>query len=107
RSSVRNVMGAIVSAEIRRVERLVRGLVLSLRERVYVEAATATGARLPRLLVRHVLPHTVAPLVVQATYIFGAAVLIEAGLSFLGAGTPSQVPSWGNIVAEGRTVFRV
>ena len=107
RPSVRNVIGAIVIAEIPRVVRLVRGLVLSLRERVYVEAATATGARLPRLLLRHVLPNTVAPVVVQATYNFGAAVLIEAGLSFLGAGTPSQVPSWGNIVAEGRTVFRV
>jgi peptide/nickel transport system permease protein len=107
RPSVRNVIGAIVIAEIPRVVRLVRGLVLSLRERVYVEAATATGARLPRLLLRHVLPNTVAPVVVQATYIFGAAVLIEAGLSFLGAGTPPQVPSWGNIVAEGRTVFRV
>jgi peptide/nickel transport system permease protein len=107
RPSVRNVIGAIVIAEIPRVVRLVRSLVLSLRERVYVEAATATGARLPRLLLRHVLPNTVAPVVVQATYIFGAAVLIEAGLSFLGAGTPPQVPSWGNIVAEGRTVFRV
>lgn len=107
RPGVRNVIAAITIAEIPRVVRLVRSLVLSIRERVYVEAAIATGARLPRLLLRHVLPNTVAPVVVQATYVFAAAVLVEAGLSFLGAGTPPQVPSWGNIVAEGRVFFRV
>ncbi|MBI3454482.1 MAG: ABC transporter permease [Candidatus Rokubacteria bacterium] len=107
RPGVRNVIAAITIAEMPRVVRLVRSLVLSIRERVYVEAAIATGARLPRLLLRHVLPNTVAPVVVQATYVFAAAVLVEAGLSFLGAGTPPQVPSWGNIVAEGRIFFRV
>jgi len=107
RPSVRNVVLAITIAEIPRVVRLVRGLVLSLRERTYVEAAVASGSRLPRILARHVLPNTVAPLIVQATYVFAAAVLIEAGLSFLGAGTPSQVPTWGNVIAEGRTFFQV
>jgi peptide/nickel transport system permease protein len=107
RPSVRNVVLAIAIAEIPRVVRLVRGLVLSLRERTYVEAAVASGSRLPRILARHVLPNTVAPLVVQATYVFAAAVLIEAGLSFLGAGTPPQVPTWGNVIAEGRTFFQV
>jgi peptide/nickel transport system permease protein len=107
RPSVRNVVLAIAIAEIPRVVRLVRGLVLSLRERTYVEAAVASGSRLPRILARHVLPNTIAPLVVQATYVFAAAVLIEAGLSFLGAGTPPQVPTWGNVIAEGRTFFQV
>jgi peptide/nickel transport system permease protein len=107
RPSVRNVVLAITISEIPRVVRLVRGLVLSLRERTYVEAAVAGGSRLPRILACHVLPNTVAPLVVQATYVFAAAVLVEAGLSFLGAGTPPQVPTWGNVIAEGRTVFQV
>jgi peptide/nickel transport system permease protein len=107
RPSVRNVVLSIAIAEIPRVVRLVRGLVLSLRERTYVEAAVASGSRLPRILARHVLPNTIAPLVVQATYVFAAAVLIEAGLSFLGAGTPPQVPTWGNVIAEGRTFFQV
>src|SRR5262245_24170816 len=107
RPSVRNVILAITIAEIPRAVRLVRGLVLSLRERTYVEAAVAGGSRLPRILARHVLPNTVAPLIVQATYVFAAAVLIEAGLSFLGAGTPPQVPTWGNVIAEGRTFFQV
>ena len=107
RPSVRNVVLAITIAEIPRVVRLVRGLVLSLRERTYVEAAVASGSRLPRILVHHVLPNTVAPMIVQATYVFAAAVLIEAALSFLGAGTPSQMPTWGNVIAEGRTFFQV
>jgi peptide/nickel transport system permease protein len=107
RPSVRNVVFAITIAEIPRVVRLVRGLVLSLRERTYVEAAVAGGSRLPRILARHILPNTVAPLIVQATYVFAAAVLIEAGLSFLGAGTPPHVPTWGNVIAEGRTFFQV
>jgi peptide/nickel transport system permease protein len=107
RPSVRNVVLAITIAEIPRVVRLVRGLVLSLRERTYVEAAVASGSRLPRILTHHVLPNTVAPLIVQATYVFAATILIEAGLSFLGAGTPPQVPTWGNVIAEGRIFFQV
>ncbi|MFO1303395.1 MAG: ABC transporter permease [Burkholderiales bacterium] len=101
------VIVAIVVPEIPRVVRLVRSVVLSIREEPYVEAAIAAGTRTPRLLVRHVLPNTVAPLVVQATYIAASAILIEAILSFLGVGIPPTTPTWGNIMAEGRTLFRV
>jgi peptide/nickel transport system permease protein len=101
------VIVAIVVPEIPRVVRLVRSVVLSIREEPYVEAAIALGTRTPLLLVRHVLPNTVAPLIVQATYIAASAILIEAILSFLGVGIPPQTPTWGNIMAEGRTVFRV
>jgi peptide/nickel transport system permease protein len=87
--------------------RLVRGVVLVLREQPFVESATAMGARLPRLLARHLLPNTIAPLVVQGTYVMASAVLIEAALSFLGAGTPPEIPSWGNIMAEARSYVRV
>jgi peptide/nickel transport system permease protein len=101
------VIVAIVVPEIPRVVRLVRSVVLSIREEPYVEAAIALGTRTPLLLVRHVLPNTVAPLIVQATYIAASAILIEAILSFLGVGIPPQTPTWGNIMAEGRTLFRV
>ena len=101
------VVVAIVVPEIPRVVRLVRSVVLSIREEPYVEAAISVGTRTPQLLVRHVLPNTVAPLIVQATYIAAAAVLIEAILSFLGVGIPPQTPTWGNIMAEGRSLFRV
>ena len=101
------VIVAIVVPEIPRVVRLVRSVVLSIREEPYVEAAIAVGTRTPLILVRHVLPNTVAPLIVQATYIAATAILIEAILSFLGVGIPPQTPTWGNIMAEGRTLFRV
>jgi peptide/nickel transport system permease protein len=101
------VIVAIVVPEIPRVVRLVRSVVLSIREEPYVEAAIAAGTRTPLLLVRHVLPNTIAPLIVQATYIAASAILIEAILSFLGVGIPPQTPTWGNIMAEGRTVFRL
>jgi peptide/nickel transport system permease protein len=101
------VIVAIVVPEIPRVVRLVRSVVLSIREEPYVEAAIALGTRTPLLLVRHVLPNTIAPLIVQATYIAASAILIEAILSVLGVGIPPQTPTWGNIMAEGRTVFRV
>ena len=101
------VVVAIVVPEIPRVVRLVRSVVLSIREEPYVEAAIAVGTRTPLLLVRHVLPNTIAPLIVQATYIAASAILIEAILSFLGVGIPPQTPTWGNIMAEGRTLFRV
>jgi peptide/nickel transport system permease protein len=101
------VVVAIVVPEIPRVVRLVRSVVLSIREEPYVEAAIAVGTRTPLILVRHVLPNTVAPLIVQATYIAATAILIEAILSFLGVGIPPQTPTWGNIMAEGRTLFRV
>ncbi|MBL8702962.1 MAG: ABC transporter permease [Alphaproteobacteria bacterium] len=103
--SIGNVVIAISVAEIPRVVRLVRGMVLTLREEPYVAAAVTSGSRMPRILLRHVLPNTMAPLLVQGTYVFAAAILIEAALSFLGAGTPSSVASWGNIIAEGRSLF--
>jgi peptide/nickel transport system permease protein len=85
----------------------VRGVVLSVREQPYVEAAVVAGSGFATILARHILPNTLAPVVVQATYICSAAILIESLLSFLGAGTPPEVASWGNIMAEGRTYFLV
>jgi len=107
KASIQNVIIAITIAEIPRVSRLVRGIVLSLREQPFVEAARAIGTRSWRIMVRHILPNTVAPLIVQATYICASAIITEAILSFLGAGTPPNIPSWGNIIAEGRTYFLV
>jgi peptide/nickel transport system permease protein len=107
RGSVRNVVIALVIPEIPRVIRLVRASVLSLREHTMVEAARALGVGTPRVLLRYVLPALVAPLVVQATYICASAILFEAYLSFLGAGTPPHIPSWGNIMAEGKTYVQL
>lgn len=107
KASVRNVIIALIIPQTPRVVRLVRSIVLTLREQPFIEAATAMGARVPRLLVRHLLPNTLAPLLVQGTYVMASAVLIEAGLSFLGAGTPAEIPSWGNIMAEARSYVRV
>lgn len=101
-ADLRTVVFAITVPQIPRVVRLVRSLALSLREQLFVEAAHAVGTRLPSILWRHVLPNLLAPLAVQATFIAAAAVLVEAGLSFLGAGIPPQVPSWGNMMADGR-----
>jgi len=107
RGSVQNVIIAITIAEIPRVSRLVRGVVLSLREQPYVEAAVAAGTRTPMIILRHILPNTLAPITVQATYICAAAMITEAILSFIGAGTPPIIPSWGNIMAEGRALWQV
>jgi peptide/nickel transport system permease protein len=101
------VILAIVVPEIPRVVRLVRSVVLSAREEPYVEAAIAAGTRTLPLVIRHILPNTVPPLIVQATYIAASAMLIEAILSFLGVGIPPETPTWGNIMAEGRTLFRL
>ena len=87
--------------------RLVRGVVLSLRERPYVMAAQAAGTRLPKIILRHILPNTLAPIMVQATYICAAAMITEAILSFIGAGAPTNIPSWGNIISEGRAVWQL
>jgi len=106
-ASVQNVIIALTIPEIPRVVRVVRSVVLSLREQAYVEASLATGARLPRILLRHIMPNTLTPLIVQGTYICASAVIFEAYLSFLGAGTPPQIPSWGNIMAEGRTYVQL
>ena len=104
-ASLMNVIIAICVPEIPRVVRLVRSVVLTIREQPYVEAAISVGSPLHKILFRHILPNTVAPLIVQATYVCASAVVIEAILSFLGAGTPPEIPSWGNIMAEGRTYF--
>jgi len=107
RGSVQNVILAITIAEIPRVTRLVRGVVLSLREQPYVDAAVASGTGTVMIMWRHILPNTLAPLTVQATYICAAAMITEAILSFIGAGTPPIIPSWGNIMAEGRALWQV
>lgn len=101
------VILAITIPEIPRVVRLVRSIVLSIREEPYVEAAISVGTRVPLILIRHVLPNTIAPLIVQGTYICASAILVEAILSFLGVGIPPETPTWGNIMAEGRVLFRV
>jgi peptide/nickel transport system permease protein len=107
RASVRNVIIALVIPEIPRVVRVVRASVLSLREAVMVEAARALGVGTPRVLLRYILPALVPPLIVQGTYICASAILFEAYLSFLGAGTPPHIPSWGNIMAEGRAYVQL
>ncbi len=106
-ASILTVVIAITIPEIPRIARLVRGVVLTIREEPYVEAAIGTGTPLPLILIRHVLPNTVAPLIVQGTYVCAAAILTEAILSFLGAGIPTEIPSWGNIMAEGRQAFQI
>jgi peptide/nickel transport system permease protein len=107
RASTFSVILAITVVEIPRIVRLVRGVVLTLREQTYIEAAVIVGTRPLRILSKHILPNTLAPLIVQTTYVCAAAMLIESILSFLGAGTPPEVPSWGNIMAEGRIFFQI
>jgi peptide/nickel transport system permease protein len=107
RASVRNVIIALLIPEIPRVTRVVRASVLSLREHLMVEGARALGVGTPRILARYILPALVAPLLVQGTYICASAILVEAYLSFLGAGTPPVIPSWGNIMAEGRSYVQL
>ena len=103
RSSLSNVIIAISVPEVPRVVRLVRSVVLTLREQLFVDAAVSLGAKLPRILAVHIMPNTLAPLIVQGTYVCASAIIVEAILSFLGAGTPPAIPSWGNMMAEGRT----
>lgn len=102
RASVLIVVVAISIPEIPRVVRLVRAVVLQVRERPYIEAAVSGGTRGPKIVWRHILPSTVPPLIVQATYVAASAILIEAGLSFLGAGVPPEIPTWGNMIASSR-----
>lgn len=101
------VIIAIVVPEVPRVVRLVRGLVLSLRNQSYIEAAVAMGSRTPKILFVHILPNLFAPLMVQATFIAASAIITEAVLSFLGVGIPPQTPSWGNIMADGRNYISI
>jgi peptide/nickel transport system permease protein len=107
RASMQNVIFAITVAEIPRVTRLVRSVVLTLREQPYVEAAIASGTGKIQILWRHILPNTMAPVLVQGTFIAASAMITEAILSFIGAGTPPNIPSWGNIMAEGRSLFQI
>lgn len=106
-STLFTVLVAITIPDIPRVVRLVRSVILTVRNEPYVEAAISLGTRLPTLLFRHMVPNTVAPLVVQGTYIFASAILVESALSFLGIGLPPEIPSWGNIMAEGRMYFQL
>ena len=107
RAGLSAVVLAIAIPEIPRVVRLVRSIVLSIREEPYVEAAVTSGTPTPLLLVRHILPNCVAPLIVQATFVCASAILVESILSFLGVGIPPETPSWGNIMAAGRQYFRL
>jgi peptide/nickel transport system permease protein len=106
-ASITTVLIAITIPEIPRVARLVRSVVLSAREEPYVEAAISVGSALPKIMWRHLLPNTVAPLIVQGTSFCATAILTEAILSFLGAGISPETPTWGNIMAEGRAYFQV
>jgi peptide/nickel transport system permease protein len=105
RASLSTVIVAIAIPEIPRVTRLVRALVLTIREEPYVEAAVSLGTPAAKIMFGHILPNTIAPLLVQGTYICAFAILLEAILSFLGVGLPPDIPTWGNIMAEGRVQF--
>lgn len=107
KGSLGTVILAITIPQIPRVVRLVRSLALTLREQPYVEAAHAIGTKMPIILMRHVLPNMITPLIVQATFIAASAVLTEAVLSFLGVGVPSHIPSWGNMISESRNYIVV
>src|SRR5580692_2690606 len=106
-ASIENVIIAITIAQVPRDTRLVRSVVLTLRELPFVEAAYASGTGFFRILWRHILPNALPTLLVQATFTAASAMIVEAILSFLGAGTPPNIPSWGNIMAEGRSLFQV
>lgn len=106
-ASLTTVLIAITIPEVPRVARLVRSVVLSAREEPYVEAAISVGSSLPKIMWRHLVPNTVAPLIVQGTYVCASAILTEAILSFLGCGISPEIPTWGNIMAEGRAFFQI
>jgi len=106
-ASITTVLIAITIPEVPRVARLVRSVVLAAREEPYVEAAISLGSSLPKIMWRHLMPNTIAPLIVQGTYVCASAILTEAILSFLGAGISPETPTWGNIMAEGRAYFQI
>ena len=106
-ATVSTVLVAITIPEIPRVARLVRSVVLTAREEPYVEAAISVGSSLPKIMWRHLMPNTIAPLIVQGTYVCASAILTEAILSFLGAGISPETPTWGNMMAEGRAFFQI
>ena len=101
------VIAAVTIVETPRCARLIRGLMLSLRERPYVEAAIAAGSGRMRVMVRHILPSLWGPLAVQATFNWAAAMLIEAALSFVGAGLPPEIPTWGNMIADAKSLWQI
>jgi len=105
KGSLVTVIVAIAIPEIPRVVRLVRSLVLTIREEPYVEAAVSLGTPTWKIMLRHILPNTIAPLIVQGTFICASGILVEAILSFLGVGLPPDIPTWGNVMAEGRAQF--
>ena len=105
-ASLTSVIIAIFVPEIPRVARMARSVVLSIREEPFIEAAIGLGTPTPVIMLRHILPNTMAPLIVQGTYIAASAILTEAVLSFIGTGIPTEIPSWGNIIAEGRDFFQ-
>jgi peptide/nickel transport system permease protein len=106
-ASLTTVLVAIAVPEIPRVVRLVRGVILNLRSEPYVEAAISLGTPAHLLLIRHMIPNTVAPLIVQSSFVLASAILTEAALSFLGVGLPPEIPSWGNIMSDGRKYFQL
>lgn len=106
-SSLQNVVIAVTVPEIPRMVRLVRSVTLTVREQPFIAAAISIGTPLPRILWRHVLPNVIGAVMVQATYTCASAIISEAVLSFLGAGTPPEIPSWGNMMADGRQLFQV
>jgi len=106
-ASVENVILSVTIVESPRVARLIRGIVLSLRQQPYVEAAIAAGSSMPKIVIRHILPGIVGPLIVQATFVWATAMILEAALSFIGAGTPPSIPSWGNIMSDGKALWQV
>lgn len=106
-STVQNVIIALSVPSTPTMSRIVRGVVLSLRERDFVEASRALGTHPLRILLTHIFPNTVAPVIIQGTVVFAGAVLAEASLSFLGAGSPPYIPSWGNIMGQGRTYLQM
>jgi peptide/nickel transport system permease protein len=106
-ASVQNVILAVTIVESPRVARLIRGVALSLKQQPYIDAATAAGSSMPKIVIRHLLPGIVGPLIVQATFVWATAMILEAALSFIGAGTPPSVPSWGNIMSDGKALWQV
>ena len=102
---IENVIFALTVVDSPRTSRIVRSVVLTIKESEYVDAARAFGATQNRILLRHIAPNTFAPVIVQATFLFASAILAEASLSFLGAGVPPDIPTWGNIIGEGRIYF--
>jgi peptide/nickel transport system permease protein len=105
KASVGIVIIAISIPEIPRVVRLVRSIVLTTREQPFIEAAIGGGSRSLKIILRHIVPSTIAPLIVQATYVTASAILTESALSFLGAGVPPEVPTWGNMIASSRLLL--